>query len=218
MLLDSIRTPAQALDFISLTYNVSRETLDKLVAYEQQLCKWQKAVNLVSNSTLPHVWVRHFVDSAQLLPHVPKHTKTIVDMGSGGGFPAMVLAMTGRFVVHFVESDRKKIEFLRNVSRETNTPVHLHCCRLEQMEPISADLVTSRALASLDKLLSFAEPFSNEKTQCLFLKGATHAEEIACTKQKWDVKFSIHNSITDPNGVIVQVESFKNVKKSGIKP
>ena len=214
----NVHTRVKALEIMGSSLDVSRETIDKLMTYEVQLLKWQRAVNLVAKSTLPDLWTRHFLDSAQLLPHIGKDVKTIVDMGSGGGFPAMVLAMTGRFDVHFIESDQKKIEFLRNVSRETKININLHCCRLEQAPEIRADLVTSRALASLDKLLSFAEPFSDEKTQCLFLKGATHNEEITCAKQNWHVKFSTYESITDPEGVILKVESFKNAQKSDRKP
>ena len=209
-----VRTRVKALEMMEFDLNVSRETLVKLELYETQLLKWQRAVNLVSKSTIPALWERHFLDSAQLLPHISDNVETVVDMGSGGGFPAMVLAMTGRFDVHFIESDQKKIEFLRNVSRETNTPVNLHCCRLENAPDIRADLVTSRALATLDKLLTFAEPFSDENTQCLFLKGQTHDEEISCAKDNWDVKFSTYNSITDPKGVILKVESFKYAGKS----
>lgn len=218
MIQDTICTPTQALDFMTSHYRVSRETWSKMLVYEQQLQKWQRAMNLVSKNTLSHVWVRHFIDSAQLLSYIPDGARKIVDMGSGGGFPAMVLAMTGQFEVHFIESDRKKIEFLRNVSRETKTPVHLHCCRLESfktesLKSITADLVTSRALAPLDKLLGFAQPFAHQETQCLFLKGATHTQEIACTKRKWDVKFSVYPSITDSNGAIIQVENIKNARK-----
>ena len=210
----NVHTRAKALEIMGSSLGVSRETMDRLMTYEVQLLKWQRAVNLVAKSTLPDLWTRHFLDSAQLLPYVDNRVKTIVDMGSGGGFPAMVLAMTGRFDVHFIESDQKKIEFLRNVSRETETKINLHCYRLEHAPQIPADLVTSRALAPLDKLLSFAEPFSDEKTQCLFLKGATHNEEITCAKQNWHVKFSLEKSITDPEGVILKVESFKNAQKS----
>ena len=214
----NVHTRVKALEIMGSELGVSRETMDKLMTYEVQLLKWQRAVNLVSKSSVPDLWTRHFLDSAQLLPHIDNNVKTIVDMGSGGGFPAMVLALTGGFDVHFIESDQKKIEFLRNVSRETKTNVNLHCCRLEHAPDLSADLVTSRALASLDKLLSFAEPFANEKTQCLFLKGATHNEEIACTKQNWHVKFSTYESITDPEGVILKVENFKNAQKSDKNP
>ena len=213
-----VRTRVKPLEIMQSHLNVSRETIDKLMTYEVQLLKWQRAVNLVSKSTLPDLWTRHMLDSAQLLKYIENDTKTIVDMGSGGGFPGMVLAMTGRFVVHFIDSDQKKIEFLRNVSRETNTKIHLHCCRLERAPEISADLVTARALAPLEKLLSYAEPFSHAKTQCLFLKGATWDEEIACIKQDWHVKFSTYNSITDPNGVILKVENFKNAGKSTENP
>ena len=214
----NVHTRVKALEIMGSQLGVSRETMDKLMTYEVQLLKWQRAVNLVSKSTLPDLWTRHFLDSAQLLPHIGNDVKTIVDMGSGGGFPAMVLAMTGRFDVHCIESDQKKIEFLRNVSRETKTKINLHCCRLEHAPELSADLVTSRALASLDKLLSFAEPFSHAKTQCLFLKGANHNEEIACTKQNWHVKFSTYESITDPEGVILKVESFENAQKTDKNP
>lgn len=210
MSLKNIRTPAQALEYIGSQYDVSRETLTKYQTYADQLVRWQRAVNLVSPSTLPDLWVRHMIDSAQILKYMPKDAKTVVDLGSGGGFPAMVLAITGRFAVHCIESDRKKIEFLRTVSRETGTKIDLHCCRIENAPQISADVITSRALASLDKLVTFAQPFSHEKTVALFLKGEKFSEEIACTKQQWDIKLSTYTSITDSNGAIIKVEGLKN--------
>lgn len=155
--------------------NVSRETTQRLEIYHQLLIKWQRAINLVSPTTIPDAWNRHFVDSAQILPLIPGHVQTIADLGCGGGFPGLVLAiLEPRFEMHLIESDEKKCQFMRTVSRETNTPVTIHNKRIEQAyEDVRPDMVSARALASLERLLGYCEPWrqQNPALEYLFLKG-----------------------------------------------
>ena len=139
--------------------HVSRETISKLEVYLAQLVKWQRAINLVSPKTLPDAWNRHFVDSAQILPLIPKHAKKIADLGCGAGFPGLVLAILDPTLdMHLVESDDKKCQFLKHVSRETNCELSVYNKRIEScINDIQPDLITARALASLDKLLSYTK-------------------------------------------------------------
>lgn len=161
--------------------DASREA--KLKTYEALLHKWQKAVNLVSPGTLPDSWNRHFVDSLQVVPLVPAAAKTLYDLGSGAGFPGIVLAMMlPGLAVTPVESDQKKCTFMLAVSRETKTPLTVHCARIEHAaESLPApDVVSARALANLSELLRLIRPWveKNPDLVCLFPKGAQYAAEI----------------------------------------
>src|SRR5690606_34129867 len=140
---------------------VSRETGDRLAIYADCLQRWAPAINLIARSTLPDLWRRHFLDSLQLLPLIRAEAGAnprIVDLGSGAGFPGMVLAIAGAGEVHLVEADAKKATFLREVARRTGASVTLHNCRIEALAPLAAEVATARALAPAERLLSWAQP------------------------------------------------------------
>ena len=142
----------------SLGLDVPRESIEKLDTYHALLLKWQKAINLISPKTIDDAWVRHFADSAQLSGYIPEGAKTIMDWGSGAGFPAMVLAMLRPSLdVHAVESDERKCQFMRTVSRETSVPIRIHTQRIEALEldSVNPDIITARALASVSVLLDY---------------------------------------------------------------
>jgi 16S rRNA (guanine527-N7)-methyltransferase len=180
--------------------NVSHETWERLLLYKELLIKWQKAINLVSPNSLPNAWERHFVDSAQITAHLPPEAKIVVDMGSGAGFPGLVLAiMNPEIEVHLIESDEKKTQFLRTVSRETQTPVIIHTSRIENMVgQVRPDLVTARALASLSQLLDYCMPWArdNPDLKMLFLKGEMAADEIAAAKNRFKFHYKTIPSLT----------------------
>ena len=173
-------------EFQSIT-NVSRETLDRLRLYADLLVKWQKAINLVSKNTLPNLWQRHMLDSAQIFDIATEvsvqggqqadlNNCTWIDLGSGAGFPGLVLAIMGISQVHLVESDARKCTFMREVARETSANVIVHSCRIEDFAkkdgyPGQADFISARALAKVDQLLEWAAPMRNPDTVCLFPKG-----------------------------------------------
>ncbi|MEM8587045.1 MAG: 16S rRNA (guanine(527)-N(7))-methyltransferase RsmG [Pseudomonadota bacterium] len=173
--------------------------------YAALLTKWQKAINLVGSRTIADVWRRHMLDSAQLFPLLPKDTKTLVDLGSGAGFPGLVLAMMGVPDVHLVESDHRKAAFLTHVSRETNTDVTVHAKRIETMPSLVADVVTARALAPLPKLLDLAERFVGPDSACLFLKGQDVDSEL--TKITKSMKMDVERmpSVTAPSATILRL-------------
>ena len=157
---------------------------DYFSLYRELLQKWQKAVNLVAPSTLSDIENRHFLDSAQLYQYIPKSAKTLVDMGSGAGFPALVLAILNQVNqgplknIYLIESDTKKCLFLKEVIRQLNLPVTVLNQRIESVQNIQADVITARALAPLSELLKLARPFVCNNTICLFLKGKTVDDEI----------------------------------------
>lgn len=184
---------------------VSRETVERLTRYADLLVKWQAKINLVGPDTIPDRWSRHFLDSAQLFPLIPVHAKRVVDLGSGAGFPGLVLAMMGAPDVHLVESDSRKCAFLREAARITGTPVTIHNKRIEQVAGLAADVVTARALAPLDKLLDWALPHLAPGGECLFLKGRGADDELTATAKEWNIALSRIPSLTDPAGLVLQL-------------
>jgi len=153
------------------------KTQEKLKIYEETLEKWQKKINLVSNSTLSNLRNRHVMDSAQLYPLITARTKNVIDMGSGAGFPGLVLAILnqnegqGAWNVHLIESDSRKCAFIQEVARLTQTNIFLHNCRIEDVHDIKADVITARALKDVKTLLDYSQEFLKPDTMCLFLKG-----------------------------------------------
>ncbi len=189
--------------------NVSRETLARLRTYEALLRKWQPAINLVSKSSLDDLWRRHFLDSAQLLRFVPPGARTLVDLGSGAGFPGLVLAALGMPGVHLVDSDARKCAFLREAARSLGVSVDIHHGRIEEAAPFIADLVTARALAPLSDLLDLGERFIGPHTICLFLKGKGVDEELTGVREKWNMTITREISASDPSGTILRLEHIR---------
>lgn len=207
-----------AADFQRVT-DVSRETQDKFERYAALLTKWTAAINLISPRSLPDLWRRHFLDSAQLRAYLPPEPgageRTILDLGSGGGFPGMVLALLGCGHVHLVESDQRKAVFLQEVARETGASVTIHALRIEALDPFPVDAVTCRAFAPLPKILGLSERFlrpQNERT-CgkdapigLFLKGRNADRELTEAGKTWRLQTERFESITDPEGSILRLK------------
>lgn len=182
---------------------------DRLETFQSLLEKWQQKINLVSSKTLPFLWRRHFEDSLQLLPYLPPQGGSLIDLGSGAGFPGLVLALAcpKKLDVTLVEADLRKCLFLENVSRETKINVVVVRSRIEALAgPISYDVVTARGLAPLPDLLKYAFPFLKEKSFCLFLKGKEAEKEIQEAQKTWEFKLEIFPSLTDSEGRILKIE------------
>lgn len=188
--------------------DVSRETLERLVAYEAVLRKWQPKINLIGPSTLPDLWRRHFLDSAQLFPLLPEATRVLVDLGSGAGFPGLVLAILGVPEVHLIESDSRKAAFLREAARVAAAPVMVHNKRIEAVAHIEADVVTARALAPIPDLLGWSYPFLGSRGVALFLKGQNLDDELTTTGS-WTMRTERFASRTDPTGTIVRIDGIR---------
>ena len=194
--------------FLSLT-SVSRETGERCAVHLALLEKWQGKINLVGPATLRDPWRRHTLDSAQLLPLLPESTQTLVDLGSGAGFPGLVLAILGVPDVHLIESDQRKVAFLREVAAATDTKITIHCRRIDAVPPFSAQVVTARALAPLASLLPLALPFLRVGGVCLFPKGAQADREIAegnIPRNQRVVQVGRFASRSDPGGVVLRIE------------
>lgn len=186
--------------------NVSQAVQSKLNTYVALLEEWQGKMNLVSDSTLPVVWTRHILDSAQVERYLTPSDKVILDLGSGAGFPALVLAILDESknrTVHLVESDGKKCSFLQAVADACGLQVVIHNERIEKMPVFKADVITARALAALDKLVGYAKPFIGERTRCLFLKGKKADEELKLCAKKFVFAVEKYASITSDEGKIL---------------
>jgi len=199
--------------------NVSRETLERLERYAALLEKWNRAINLVARGSLVDLWRRHMLDSAQLWPLLPVvrgRPRRILDLGSGAGFPGLVLAIMGvperGTEVHLVESDEKKAAFLREAARIGEAPVTLHVQRSESLAPFPVDAVTARACAPLPRLLEYAVPFlGNYRPGAaaplgLFLKGRDIDRELTKVPKKWKMRVDLISSRTEPAARIVRIK------------
>ena len=191
--------------------DVSRETLDRLAVLEAELRRWQAVKNLVGPSTLGDIWERHIADSLQLLALAPDALRW-ADLGSGAGFPGLVIAIAGMerpgTSVQLVESNSRKCAFLRHVARLTGAPVVVHERRLEAAVPELAgtlDVVTARALASLDQLLAWTHPLLTTGVTALFPKGRDAAAELTEARKSWKFKETLIPSRTDPSASIVRI-------------
>jgi 16S rRNA (guanine527-N7)-methyltransferase len=200
------------------SFSVPRETVDKLVTYVQLLKQWQKAVNLVAPSTLEQIWHRHFADSAQILPYAAE-SRLWVDLGSGGGFPGLVIAILlanhENRHVHLIESNGRKCAFLSEVVRKTGAPATVHAGRIEDIVRAGvigkADVVSSRALAPLVSLLGMACGFLGENSVGLFLKGREARQEIADAGKVWRFDYECVPSQTSDDGNIVIIRSLSRL-------
>ncbi|HER26593.1 MAG TPA: 16S rRNA (guanine(527)-N(7))-methyltransferase RsmG [Rhodospirillales bacterium] len=181
--------------------------LTRLQAYVDVLLKWQRKINLIGRGTVDDVWRRHLLDSAQLLPLLPSQP-VVLDMGSGAGFPGLVLAIMTDCTVHLVESDGRKCAFLRQAARLTGTEnVHVHDARMEALPPFPVDVIGARALTGLGKLLDLAEPFLGPQTVCLFLKGQKAQDELTEALKTRTMEVEMINSQTDPSGTILKLSN-----------
>ena len=192
---------------------VSRETYKKLCLFHETLIKWQNSINLISKSSIKNIWERHFLDSAQLYTFIRGVDGNIMDFGSGAGFPGMVLAIMGKKNIHLVESDYKKCVFLKEIAMLTETDITIHNCKIEDLGFINVDLITSRALAPLTKLITYVEIFINKSLEkkiiypkLLFLKGNSYYTEVLEASKNKKICLKEYPSITDKHGKILYIK------------
>jgi 16S rRNA (guanine527-N7)-methyltransferase len=199
---------------------VSRETEARLDRYVELLREWQAKTNLVAPSTLPNLWTRHIADSLQLLTLAPM-ARIWADLGSGGGFPGVVLACalteTSDATVHLVERNAKKAAFLREALRVTNSHGHVHLADIgDSVDRITGpvDCVTARAVAPLHQLIGFAEPLVRRGAKALFLKGQDVEAELTEATKYWSIKPHLHSSRTGGHGWIVELDQIERRDKT----
>lgn len=193
-------------EFASAT-GVSRETLSRLTKYADLLCDWNARHNLVSPKSLEDLWRRHFWDSAQLAPLVPEKAGTLADLGSGAGFPGLVLAelLRNRVRVTLHDATAKKCAFLAAAAEAMDLPVTVVNKRMEDIPAKSFDVVTARACAPLPKLLGYAQNFLGPGSVCLFLKGQNVGSELTEAHKCWKMEVRQIPSLTDPSGAILEL-------------
>lgn len=192
---------------------VSRETMERLELFHTLLQQWQKTINLVAPSTLEGAWSRHFVDSAQIFQLAPEGATHWLDLGSGGGFPGLVVAAMARdtranLTVTLVESDIRKCGFMREAARKMDVSVNILPHRIADIPPQSADVISARALSNLSNLIDHAKPHMMPDTCLLFPKGSTYRSELESLPTDWQIKAEHIASLTDPEAVVLR---FRNV-------
>lgn len=180
--------------------------LDRLAAYLDLLRRWQRTINLVGAASLDDAWRRHLLDSAQLVALIPPSARRLVDLGSGAGFPGLVIAILSDIAVTLVEADVRKCAFLNEAARITGTAVAVRSGRIESISPEPADVVTARALAPLPKLLDYAVKWLAPKGICLFPKGRGVATELTAADEIWKMRRASFPSSSDTDAVILKID------------
>ena len=191
--------------------DVSRETLEAIEQFSSLLLRWNRTVNLIAAGDEPLLWQRHIADSLQLVPMIRPLPNRAIDLGSGAGFPGLILALaTG---VHFdlIEADMRKAAFLREAGRITRAPLKVHASRIEATAVLPAPLITARALAPLPKLLALAAPLLVPGGTCLFLKGSSAQTELTAAAAEWHMQVQCVPSRTAPNACILGISDLHRV-------
>ncbi|PID35405.1 MAG: 16S rRNA (guanine(527)-N(7))-methyltransferase RsmG [Rhodobacterales bacterium] len=204
------------MDDFAARFDVSRETLSRLQTYHALLLKWNRSINLVSRKTLQETWTRHFVDSAQIYSVASGENRKWVDLGSGGGFPGLVVAIMAHELspdleVTCIESDQRKAAFLNTVIRETGIRASVLTSRIEEAPPQNADIVSARALASLRVLLEFSERHLKPGGEAVFLKGAAYQKEATEALEMFTFKQDTYPSATSSEATIVRIGDIQRV-------
>ena len=197
--------------------------MDRLRIYATCLTEWQQTLNLVSRNSLTHLWERHMLDSIQLVRHLPEGATSITDIGSGAGFPGLVLAIATGLPTELIESHVRKSAFLREAASLTGAPAEVLNVRVEDIaaerrqarqesagaESVdkSVNILTARAVAPLSKLCEMADSLGAQT--CLFMKGARWREELTEAEKRWRIKHQTFESLTSPDGRILRITGLK---------
>lgn len=190
--------------------NVSREVDSKLRAFADLVCKWNEVINLVSRDSIDHIYQRHIYDSLQLLKYLNADEK-ILDLGSGAGFPGLVLSISGVKNVKLVESDSRKCAFLRRASKLSDGKIDIVNSRIEKLENITVDVITARGFASLKKIFEYSKLFKAQKY--LLLKGESVLGEIQEAQKEWLFEYHLHDSITCDEGKVIEIFKVSNKRQ-----
>ena len=216
-------SPDSSPNDILRIFNVSRESSRKLHEYVKLLSIWQKRINLVGPREIDRVWPRHIADGLQLLDHIDKGSRCAIDLGSGGGIPGIIVSAAIErpgYHVHLVESSHKKAAFLRKVIRELELGASVHACRIEALDRPKLvpqpDLVLSRALAPLDVLVEYIEPFVKNGAQTLLHKGQDVDSELTKTTKCWIMQSEQIPNRTNASGCILNIKDVRRVDSQHI--
>lgn len=180
-------------------------TTSKLQIFADLVLKWSPKINLISKADLPQLWTRHIEDSLRLLPHIPPTIPRAIDLGSGAGFPGLVLCIATNIPFDLIESDARKAAFLMEAARQTGAPAKIHNCRIESASLPPAPLITARALAPLEKLLGLAAPLLTAEGFCLFPKGRGVESELTAATALWQMDAKLLMSPEQEDSCILKV-------------
>ncbi|MDA8252330.1 MAG: 16S rRNA (guanine(527)-N(7))-methyltransferase RsmG [Rhodospirillales bacterium] len=197
-----------------------RESFDpeiarRLDAFLALLLQWNRRINLIAGADEGSVWHRHVLDSAQLAPLLPEKPGAFIDLGSGAGFPGLVLAVVAGWRVHLVESDARKAAFLREAVRVTGTDAVVHACRAESLSISPAPVVTARGIAPLPRLLELAVPLLAPGGICLFPKGRSAMDELTAAHREWHMRVERFPSRTSPTATLLRLCEIRRVQPTG---
>ncbi len=199
--------------FLSRGLNVSRETFNQLQAYVDLVIQSQEVLNLIGPSTVDTIWERHVLDSAQLIRYLPNEPSGIVDIGSGAGFPGVVIALLTQHKVTCIESVQKKANFLMMVKDELGLTFDVVSDRIENLNPQNADVVTARAVAPLSQLILLARPHLKPDGYFLFPKGEKYNEELEKTRERWLFDCEEYASITNEKSKILRISKITSKRR-----
>ena len=180
--------------------------------YVSMLLSENGKYNFIGKSTIDQVWNRHILDCAQLIQFIKNPQKKFADLGSGAGLPGVVLSLLGLKEIHLIEKSFRKADFLRKIKNISPNRIFVHQAKLEELENINFDCITSRALAPLDKLLKYCQKFLKDDGYCLFLKGKNLPLEISQAKQKFSFEFELFPSLTSKESNIIRINKISNLK------
>ena len=200
------------INLIERDYNVSRETISKLEIYAECLIEWQSKFNLIGKSTINSLWHRHILDSIQLVSAIPEDFQSLMDIGTGAGLPGFILAIYYNQLgkdIYLVDSNKKKCTFLDYVATRCNVDVKIYAERLQDLavqDSFKVDVITARAFASIDNIMSLSRPYSHKKTKYLLQKGVNAKSELTNSKISSKLRVEFINSVTQENSYILNIE------------
>ncbi len=195
-------------------FNLNRSQIDNIETFLSNIVKYNKHTNLIGRSTTEHIWTRHVLDCLQLSKHIERKKTKILDLGTGAGLPGVLLSIIGYKNILMIDSARKKAEFVNLVIKELSLPAKIINKRIENVSIAKQDLIVSRALAPLNKLLTYALFHSNKKTTLLFLKGRNVNKELEIAKKKFFFDYKMHESISLGDGCILKIKNIKTKKNN----
>ena len=200
------------INLIERDYNVSRETISKLEIYADCLIEWQSKFNLIGKSTINSLWHRHILDSIQLVSAIPEDFQSLMDIGTGAGLPGFILAIYYNQLgkdIYLVDSNKKKCTFLDYVATRCNVDVKIYAERLQDLavqDSFKVDVITARAFASIDNIMSLSRPYTHKKTKYLLQKGVNAKSELTNAKISSKLRVEFINSVTQENSYILNIE------------
>jgi 16S rRNA (guanine(527)-N(7))-methyltransferase RsmG len=191
------------------TVAVAPEAQARLERFAALLLRWNSRINLISRADEAVLWPRHILDCAQLVPLLPAMPGTLIDLGSGAGFPGLVLALLTPWRVHLVESDQRKAAFLREAARETDAGLVVHAVRVEALALPPAEVVTARAVAPIAELLRLSAPLLAPDGLCLFPKGRGFEAELTAAAAGWHMRIERFPSHTGPGATLLRISEIR---------